>query len=82
MGGDNEPDIKIHCPVCVCSVVKFCPILCDPMDYSPQVSSVHGTLQARIMEWVAIASFRESSQPRDQICISSVSCIGRQILYH
>ena len=42
-------------------------------------SSVHGILQARILEWVAVASSRESSQPRDQM---RVSCIGRQILYH
>ena len=38
--------------------------LCDPMDYSPPGSSVHGILQARILEWVAIPFSRESSQPR------------------
>ena len=48
-------------------------------DCSPQGSSVHGTSQARILEWVAISSFRGSFQPRDQTC---VSCIGRQVLYH
>ena len=40
--------------------------LCDLMDWSPPGSSVHGISQARIMEWVAISSFRESSWPRDQ----------------
>ena len=35
--------------------------LCDPMDCSPSGSSVHGILQATILEWVAIASFRGSS---------------------
>ena len=46
------------------SVAQMCPILCDPMDYSPPGSSVHGILQARILEWVAIPSSRGSSQPR------------------
>ena len=45
-------------------------------------SSVHGNFQARIPEWVAISCSRDSSQPRDQTCISGISCIGRQILYH
>ena len=39
--------------------------LCDPMDCSPPDSSVHGILQARILEWVAIPFSRGSSQPRD-----------------
>ena len=56
--------------------------LCDPMDYSPPGSSVHGILQARILERVAVPSSWGSSQPRDQTHISYVSCIGRQILYH
>jgi len=43
-------------------------------------SSVHGILQARILEWVA--SSRGSSQPRDWTCVSSVSCIVWQVLYH
>ena len=46
------------------SVAQMCPILCDPMDYSPPGSSVYGILQARILEWVAIPSSRGSSQPR------------------
>ena len=40
--------------------------LCDAMDYSPPVSSVLGILQARILEWVAISSFKGSFQPRDR----------------
>ena len=39
---------------------------CNPMDYSPPGSSVHGILQARILEWVPISFSRGSSQPRDQ----------------
>ena len=40
--------------------------LCDPMDCSPPGSSVHGILQARILEWVAMPFSRKSSQPQDQ----------------
>ena len=40
--------------VCVCVHAQLCPTLCNPMDYSPPDSSVHGISQARILEWVAI----------------------------
>ena len=40
--------------------------LCDPMDCSPPGSSVHGILQERILEWVAVPFSRGSFQPRDQ----------------
>ena len=56
--------------------------LCDHMDCSPPGSSVHGILQARILEWVAILFCRGSSQPRGQIHISCIPSIGRQVLYH
>ena len=56
--------------------------LCDSMDCSPSGSSVDGILQAKILEWVAISACRGSSWPRDWSCISCISCIGRQILYH
>ena len=49
-------------------VAQSCPTLCDPMDYT-----VHGILQARILEWVAFPFSRGSSQPRDQ---TQVSCIA------
>ena len=52
------------------------------MDYSLPGSSVHGILQARILEWVAMPSSRASSQPRDWTHVSYISCIGRWILYH
>ena len=45
------------------------------MDCSPPGSCVHRIFQARILKWVAISSSRGSSQPRDRICISFVSCI-------
>ena len=47
--------------------------LCDPMDCSLQVSSVHGTFQARVLEWVAISFSRGSSQPRGQTQVSRIA---------
>ena len=47
--------------MCACSVTQLCPNLCDPIDYNPPCSSVHGILQARILEWVAIFFSRRSS---------------------
>ena len=64
----------------VCMLSHFSLALCDPMDCSLPASSVHGILQARILEWVAISFSRESSWPRDWTHISYVSCIGRRIL--
>ena len=46
-------------------VTQLCLTLYDPMDCSPPGFSAHGILQARILEWVAISSFRGSSAPRD-----------------
>ena len=52
------------------------------MDCSLPGTSVHGILQARLLEWVAISDLGGSSQPRDQTHVSSVSCMGKWILYH
>ena len=57
-----------------CSVVQSCPTLWDPMG-----SSVHGILQARILEWVPTFS-RESSWLRK--ILTQILCIFRQIIYH
>ena len=46
-------------------IAQSCPALCDPMDCSPSGSSVHGVLQTRILEWVAVPFSRESSQSRN-----------------
>ena len=54
-------------------VTQLCPTLCNPMDCSSPGSSVHGILQARILEWVAISFSRGSSRPRDW---TQVSCIA------
>ena len=47
-------------------VTQLCATLCDPMDCNPPGSSVHGILQGRILQWVAISFSRRSSQSRDQ----------------
>ena len=54
-------------------VAQSCPTLCDPVDCSPPGSSVHGILQARILEWVAISFSRGSSRPRDQTRVSRIA---------
>ena len=58
----------------VCVLVTYsCPSLCNAMDCSPLASSVHGILQAIILEWVAISFSRWSSWSRDQTWISWIS---------
>ena len=54
-------------------ISQSCPTLCDPMDSRPPESSVHGILQARILEWVSIPFSRGSSQPRDQTWVSCIA---------
>ena len=61
--------------------IQWCPTLWNPVDCSPSGSSIHGILQARILGWVAISSSRRSSPSRNRTHVSSVSCIGRQVLY-
>ena len=57
-------------------VAQLCPTLCNPMDCSLPGSSLHGILQARVLdstlEWVAIAFSRRSSRPRDQTWVSGI----------
>ena len=49
-------------------VTQLCPIPCNPMD-----CIVHGILQARILEWVAVPFSRGSSQPRDRTQVSHIA---------
>ena len=68
--------------VCMCAkLLHLCLTLSNPMDNSLPHSSVHGALQARILEWVAI-SYSRRSPPRDRTCISYVSFIGGRVVYH
>ena len=67
--------------VCVCVCVKslsLYPPLCDPMDQSPPGSSVHGILQARTLEWVAMPSSRGPSDPGIKpVCPATPALAGR-----
>ena len=84
MGSEKvEDEGENYREICCCSswlwlkkvklVAQSCPTLCDPMDCNPPGSSVHGILQARILEWVAIPFSRGSSWPRD---LTYVSCFA------
>ena len=68
-----QPGIELWSPAWTVKVkvAQSCLTLCDPMDYT-----VHGILQARILEWVALPFSRGSSQPRDR------TCVGRRVLHH
>ena len=54
-------------------VTQSCPTLYNPMDCSLPGSSVHGILQARIQEWIAISFSKASSQPRDRTWVSHIA---------
>ena len=69
---DQGPQIALTFMI-MCVSAQSCLTLCDPKDCGPPGSSVHGILQARVLEWVAISFSRGSSQPRDQ---TRVSCIA------
>ena len=55
---------ELETPVCVLVAQSYL-TFCNSMDYSLSGSSVHGILQARILEWAAIPSSRGSSRPRE-----------------
>ena len=57
--------IKIYQALVKVLVTKFCPILCHPMDCSPQVSSVHAILQTSLLEQVATPFSSGFSRPKD-----------------
>ena len=64
-GGLHTCDLGMKVKV---KVAQSCWTLCDPMNYT-----VHGILQARILEWVAFPFSRGSSQPRDQSEVSHIA---------
>ena len=61
-------EVKVKGSEVKVKVTQSCLTLCDPMDYT-----VHGILQARILEWVAFPFSRGSSQPRDQTQVSHIA---------
>ena len=69
----RQSDSVLHIYEWVSEVAQLSPTLCDPVDCSLPGFSVHGILQAWILEWVTISFSRGSSWPRDR---TQVSCIG------
>ena len=67
-----------HECVCYAKLLQSCLTFCDPMDYSPPGSSIHGIFQAGNLKWVAISFSRASSWPRDW---TYSPCMVRNILY-
>ena len=73
----TNSQICTNSQVCMCAKsLQSCPTLCNPMNCTLSGSSVHGILQARIWESVAMPSSRGSSPPRDWTHISCSSCIA------
>ena len=77
------PFVAFYCAyVHACSVMSASVTPWIIMDHRLPDSSVHGILQTRMLEWVAISYSKEPSQPRDQTHVSCISYIDRWILYH
>ena len=81
---------KIHSLKYLQNNISYCALLSHfshdqlfvtPVDHNPLGSSVHGILQAKILEWIAVYYSRGSFWPRDQTHVSCISCIGRPVLY-
>ena len=76
-----KPLLTISFPLAMCMLksLQSCPTLCDPMDCSSPGSSVHGILQPRILEWVAMPSSTGSSWSRDWT-LDPESCLMSPVL--
>ena len=72
--------LKIISILFCAKLLQWCPTVCNPMTCSLPDSSVHGILQARILEWVAMIFSRESSWLKDQTHGSYISDFGRLVL--
>ena len=63
---------KNEVTVCCAKLLQSCRTVCNPMTYSPPGSSVHGILQAIVLEWIAISFSSGSSWPRDWTQVSHI----------
>ena len=75
----REGPLSPQCVRVCAQAAQSCPTLCDPVDCSPLGSSVHGILQARILEWVALPSSKgifptQGSNPRLLHCQQILDC--------
>ena len=66
---------QLYCKCVHARSLQPCLSLCNPMDCTPLGSSVHGILQARILEWAVMPSSRGSSRPRDRTLVSYLLCL-------
>ena len=81
--GINQTCFLFEWDVCVLSHLSYVqPFAILWIVCSPPGSSVHGILQAGILEWAAMPSSRGSAWPRFRTCVSFFSCIGRRVPYH
>ena len=71
----NHWTYEVGITMCMHARAQLYQTLCNPLDFGPPASYVHGISQVRTLEQVAILFSRGSPQPRDQTCISWVSCI-------
>ena len=80
----NAPNASELYALHACMLSRLCCVwlFVTPIDCSPPGCSVHGILQARILEWVVMPFSRGSSRPKDQTRVSCVSCFGREVFYH
>ena len=72
----HSTSVKLHLKKVKVLVTQSCLTHCAPVDCSPPGSSVHGILQARILEWVAVPISRGSCRARDP---TRVSCIAGRL---
>ena len=75
----NMTSPRPECLLCVLSPVRLC---VTPWTVARQAPLSMGLFQARVLEWVAISFSRGCSPSRDLTCVSCISRISRQILYH
>ena len=79
----NRTQLSTYTQICSVQLLSHVQLSVTPWTvWSLPGSSVHGILQAWILEWVAISFSRGSSQPKDQTSISYIICISWQVLYH
>ena len=68
----QDKKFVFYCNYYCCLVIKSCLILCDPMDYSPPGSSVHGISQARILSGLPFPPPGDFSDPGSNPCLLSL----------
>ena len=76
LASGKEKGVPFSWGLRMCKLLQSCLTLCNPVDCSPPGSSLHGILQARMLEWVAMPSSRGSSPPRDRTHVAFVSFVG------